>query len=468
MTGIILTFAAAFQSLYPPGSQKVALPMQKSQKIYIETYGCQMNFSDSEIVASILQKSGFTLTKDLSSADIIFVNTCSIRDHAEQKVRNRLHYFRSFKKRKPGLLIGLLGCMADRTTTALVEEEKLLDLVAGPDSYRDLPRLLSQVGSGQRAVNTLLSSEETYAEITPVRIGSERVTAFISIMRGCENYCSYCVVPSTRGVERSRDADSILREASTLFSEGYREVTLLGQNVNSYRWTQDSHTTTFPDLLEQVALISPLLRVRFATSHPKDLSDDLLSVMARHPNLCRSVHLPVQSGSNAVLDRMNRKYTREQYLTRIEAIRRMLPGCTISTDIITGFCGETEEDHLQTLTLMQSAGFESAFMFKYSERPQTLAAETLKDDVPNEVKERRLREVIELQQVLSLKSNRQDVGNTFEVLVESGSRRSDDHWSGRTTHNKVVVFPKTTGFPGTYVQVRIRRCTSATLIGEAV
>jgi tRNA-2-methylthio-N6-dimethylallyladenosine synthase len=442
--------------------------MGKNKNIYIETYGCQMNLSDSEVVASILHAEGFVHTTDIEDADIIFINTCSIRDHAEQRVRKRLHYFRSLKKKKPGLIIGLLGCMADRTKGALAEEEQLLDLVAGPDSYRDLPRLLNHVRSGQRAVNTLLSMEETYAGITPVRLGSDGVGAFISIMRGCENYCSYCVVPSTRGPERSRDAVSIVQEAADLFENGYREVTLLGQNVNSYTWTRNGQTVPFPELLERVALVNPLMRVRFATSHPKDLSEELLCVISRQPNLCKSIHLPVQSGSNPVLERMNRKYTREEYLGRVEAIRRAVPGCSISTDIITGFCGETEDDHQQTLSLMELAGFDSAFMFKYSERPQTLAAETLQDDVPAEVKERRLREVIELQQRLSLASNRRDIGKEFEVLIESESKRSEDHWAGRTSQNKMVVFPKTPSVPGTYTTVRILRVTSATLIGEAL
>jgi tRNA-2-methylthio-N6-dimethylallyladenosine synthase len=427
-----------------------------------------MNFSDSEIVASILTGEGYHHTSDIHSADIIFVNTCSIRDHAEQRVRKRLHYFRSLKKKNPSLIIGLLGCMAERTRNALMEEEQLLDVIAGPDSYRDLPRLLEQVDSGQRAVNTLLSMEETYADITPVRISSNGVSAFISIMRGCENYCSYCVVPSTRGQERSRPAGSIIRETAELFQNGFREVTLLGQNVNSYEWDEDGRPVHFASLLERVAKVSPLLRVRFATSHPKDISNELLHTIARYPNICRAIHLPVQSGSNRILDRMNRKYTREQYLERIEAIRRIIPGCSISTDIITGFSDETEEDHRSTLSLMEQVRFDSAFMFRYSEREGTLAAEQFADNVAEEDKERRLREVIDLQNRLSSQSNRRDVGSEFEVLIESESKRSREHWAGRNSQNKMVVFPKEGSKPGDQVRVRILRSTSATLIGEAV
>ena len=439
---------------------------KKNKKIYIETYGCQMNFSDSEIVASILKDHGYEPTGELTEAGAILVNTCSIRENAEDRVRKRLHYFRSLKKRNPGLLIGLLGCMADRTKTALLEEEQLLDLVAGPDAYRHLPQLLEEVDSGRRAVDTILSADETYADITPVRLGSNGVTAFISIMRGCENHCSYCVVPSTRGTERSRDATSIVAETRALLEQGYREVTLLGQNVNSYLWQSGGTTVGFAQLLAMVAGVSPLMRVRFATSHPKDLSDEVVRTIAAMPNLCRAIHLPVQSGSDAMLDRMNRKYTRAAYLDRIRAIREHIPGCTLSTDIIAGFCGETEEDHRDTLSLMREVGYESAFMFKYSERPQTLAAEVMADDVPEEVKERRLREIIDLQQELSLAANRRDIGQTFEVLVEGPSKRSSDHWFGRTSGNKVAVFPKAGTLPGDYVSVRVMRATAATLIGE--
>lgn len=427
-----------------------------------------MNFSDSEIVASIMSGQGFDPVTNLEEADIIFVNTCSIRDNAEQRVRKRLHYFRSLKKRNPGLMIGLLGCMAERTKTALMEEEQLLDIIAGPDSYRDLPRLVEQVESGQKGVNTLLSMEETYADISPVRFSNNGVTAFISIMRGCENYCTYCVVPSTRGLERSRDAASIVREAAELVDNGFREVTLLGQNVNSYLHQEPGGEVRFAHLLERVAQVDQRLRVRFATSHPKDISDELLHVIASNPNICKAIHLPVQSGSNAVLDRMNRKYTRENYLERIAAIRSIIPGCALSTDIIAGFCGETEKDHQDTLSLMEEVGFDAAFMFKYSERPLTLAAETYADDVPEPVKEQRLREIIEMQQKCSLRRNREDVGKSFEVLVESVSKRSSDQYMGRNSQNKVIVFPKNSVSPGEYTRVLVKRVTSATLIGEAL
>ncbi len=442
--------------------------MENNKKIYIETYGCQMNFSDSEIVASILKENGYEYAENLMSADIIFVNTCSIRENAEDRVRKRLQYFKSLRKKRPELLIGLLGCMADRTKTALMEEEQLLDLVAGPDSYRHLPRLLAEVGTGRRAIDTILSMDETYADITPVRLDSNGVSAFISIMRGCENYCSYCVVPSTRGQERSRDAASIVRETNDLFEKGYREVTLLGQNVNSYSWKSGNGTITFPDLLGQVAAVSPLMRIRFATSHPKDISNELLETIARNHNLCKAIHLPVQSGSNHVLNLMNRKYTREDYQERIRSIRQIIPGCTISTDIISGFCDETEEDHRDTLSLMQWVGYDAAFMFKYSERPQTLAADTLSDNVPEDVKDRRLTEIIDLQQQLSLTNNQKDIGKEFEILIEGRSKRSENQYFGRNTHNKVAVFNKTDAGPGEYVTVKITGATSATLLGDVV
>ena len=427
-----------------------------------------MNFSDSEIVASILKDNGYDYTDDVMQAGIIFVNTCSIRENAEDRVRKRLQYFKSLRKKNPQLLIGLLGCMADRTRTALMEEEQLLDLVAGPDSYRHLPQLLEQVGTGRRAIDTILSVDETYADITPVRLDSNGVSAFISIMRGCENYCSYCVVPSTRGQERSRDAASIVRETRDLFEKGYREVTLLGQNVNSYSWKTANRQITFAELLDQVAGVNPLMRIRFATSHPKDISDDLLHTIARKPNLCKAIHLPVQSGSNNILDLMNRKYTREDYMERIKAIRQIITDCTISTDIITGFCNETEDDHQKTLSLMKWAGYYTAFMFKYSERPQTLAADTLADNVPEDVKDRRLKEIINLQHQLSLVNNQKDIGKTFEVLIEGKSKRSDNQYFGRNSHNKVAVFTKTLSGPGEYVMVKIKGATSATLLGEVV
>ncbi len=425
-----------------------------------------MNFSDSEIVASILTADGYEITKEIKLADIIFVNTCSIREHAEERVRKRLQFFRSLRKKSPDLVIGLLGCMAERTKVALMEEEQLLDLIAGPDAYRHLPQLLEQVGTGQPAIDTILSVDETYADITPVRLDSNGISSFISIMRGCENYCSYCVVPSARGQERSRNAATIVNETRDLFEKGYREVTLLGQNVNSYQWSAGGETVNFAMLLERVALVNPLMRIRFATSHPKDLSEELLHTLARHPNLCKAIHLPVQSGSNHMLDLMNRKYTREDYLNRIQNIRQILPGCSISTDIIAGFCDETEEDHLETLALMETVGYDAAFMFKYSERTQTLAADTLKDNVPEETKERRLREIIALQQKLSLANNQQEVGKIVEVLIEGKSKRSDSQYFGRTSQNKVVVFTKADSWPGDYIPVKITRTTSATLLGE--
>jgi len=442
--------------------------LEKNKKIYIETYGCQMNFSDSEIVISVLREHGYEQTKEIKSADIVFLNTCSIREKAEQRVRKKLQNIRSLKKKNPDLVIGLLGCMANRTITALAEEEQLLDVIAGPDSYRDLPRLLREAGTGQKAINTILSADETYADINPVRLDSGGVSAFISIMRGCENYCAYCVVPSTRGVERSRDRASILSETKDLFQKGYREVTLLGQNVNSYQWNFGKQIVPFHELLESVASVDFGIRIRFATSHPKDLSDQLLLTIAAHENICKSIHLPVQSGSNAMLDLMNRKYTREHYLDRITAIRQLIPDCAISTDIITGFCNETERDHQDTLSLMEKVGYDFSYMFKYSERPRTLAAETLKDNVPSEVKERRLKEVIALQQKLSHQSNGRDVGKIFEILIEGESKRSKAYFSGRNSQNKVVVFPKTSDIPGNYVNVKISGFTSATLTGEIV
>lgn len=427
-----------------------------------------MNFSDSEIVASILEEGGFGSTKDIRDADMIFINTCSIRDNAEQRVRKRLGYMQFLKKKNPLLVIGMLGCMAERLKTQLLEEEQVLDLIAGPDSYRDLPRLMAEVESGRKAVNTLLSIEETYADISPVRYDSNGISAFISIMRGCENYCAYCVVPYVRGQERSRDGVSITQEAETLFHKGFREVTLLGQNVNSYHWTQDGTKTAFAGLLEKVAQVNPLLRIRFATSHPKDLSDELLQTMARCKNICKAIHLPVQSGSTRILDHMNRGYTRDQYLELTAAIRSFLPDCAISTDIIAGFCDETEEDHKETLSLMEQVRFDYAYMFRYSERPDTLAADRYKDNVPAEVKDRRLQEIIDLQQKLSYQSNKKDVGKTFEVLIEGFSKRSDEFFSGRNSQNKVVVFPVTGNNPGEFVRVKINRFTSATLIGEAM
>lgn len=438
------------------------------RKLYIETYGCQMNAGDSEVVLSILQREGLRYTADPAEADVILINTCSIRDNAEQRIWGRLRELRQYKKKNRGLLVGVIGCMAERLREQLITQEDLVSVVAGPDSYRDLPRLLREAEGGAKAVNVLLSREETYAEISPVRLDKNGVSAFVSIMRGCNNMCSYCVVPYTRGAERSRDPKTILREARELFDGGYQEVTLLGQNVNSYRWEDESGVTTFADLLAAVASIDPLLRVRFSTSHPKDLSDEVLHTMARFPNLCRAIHLPAQSGSSRMLELMNRKYTREWYLGRIEAIRRILPDCAISTDLIAGFCTETEEDHQLTLSLMREVGYASAFMFKYSERPNTKAARHMKDDVPDEVKTARLNEIIALQNELSLESNRQDVGHEFEVLVEGESKRSDAQLFGRTSQNKVVVFDRGNVQIGDYVRVRVTDCSSATLHGELI
>ena len=438
----------------------------EKKKVYIETYGCQMNFSDSEIVGSILHENAYEATGDIKEADLILVNTCSIRDNAEQRVRNRLSEMHSLKRRKPELIIGILGCMAERLKDKLLEEERHIDLIVGPDGYRSLPQLIEQAGNGQKAVNVLLSAEETYADINPVRLSGDGVTAFISIMRGCENFCAYCVVPYTRGRERSRNPETIVAEARDLFEKGYREVTLLGQNVNSYRWEDENGKLEFPGLLEEVARVNPLLRVRFATSHPKDLSDELLEVMADYRNICKAIHLPVQSGSTRMLKLMHRSYTQEWYLDRIRAIRRYLPDAAISTDVIAGFCTETEEDHAETLAVMREAGYSAAFMFKYSERPNTLAARKYPDDVPDEVKSRRLEEIISLQQELSLQSNRKDIGKTFEVLIEGVSKRSEEQLFGRTSQNKVAVFNRGSHKPGEYVQVKINACSAATLKGE--
>ncbi len=437
------------------------------KKVYIETYGCQMNQADSEIVGSIVQSSGYKLTDDISKADVIFVNTCSIRDNAEQRVHNRLGEFEALKKKNPNLKVGVLGCMAERLKEVLFEENKVVDILIGPDSYRDIPRLLDEVSNvGQKAANVILSEDETYSEIKPVRIGTNGVSAFISIMRGCENFCSYCVVPFTRGKERSRDYKTIIAEAKDLFDEGYREVTLLGQNVNSYSWKEDTKTTNFAQLMEMVAQISPLLRIRFSTSHPKDISEQLIKTIASYPNICKYIHLPLQSGSNVMLKKMNRHYTREDYASKIEMIRKYIPDCSISTDIITGFSGETLQDHKDTLSMMQWVGYDYAFMFNYSERSNTIAAKKYQDDIPYEEKTRRLNEIIDLQRELSHNSNRKDIGKEFEILVEGYSKRSNDKLFGRNSQNKVVVFDKQDSKIGEYVKVRISDCTSATLIGE--
>jgi tRNA-2-methylthio-N6-dimethylallyladenosine synthase len=442
------------------------------KKFYIESYGCAMNFSDSEIVASILNDNGFGATRNFEEADLVLLNTCSIREKAEQTVRSRLHIFRQVKRSRPGMLIGVLGCMAERLKEKFLQEERLVDMVVGPDAYRSLPGLIEEAGTGQKAVNVLLSREETYADISPVRLDSNGVAAFVSIMRGCNNMCSFCVVPFTRGRERSRDAVSIVRECQDLFASGYREVTLLGQNVDSYYWIdeQSDMVVTFASLLEKVASVNPCLRVRFSTSHPKDITDEVLYTMARHENICRYIHLPVQSGSTRILQLMNRTYTREWYVAKIDRIRSILPGCGLSTDIITGFCSETEEDHQDTLSLIEYARFDMSYMFFYSERPGTLAARRYKDDIPEETKKRRLDEVVKLQKKLSLENNRTDIGKIFEVLIDGDSKRSAEDWKGRNSQNKVVVFPKAGGSyqKGDYVQVKVEDCTGGTLIGKAL
>lgn len=453
----------------------------KSRKLYIESYGCQMNFSDSEIVASVLQKDGFDTTSDINEADVVFLNTCSIREKAEQTVRNRLNHINGFKKRKPELLVGILGCMAERLKTKLLEEEKIVDLVAGPDAYRDLPKLIAQVDEGDKAINTFLSREETYADINPVRLNSNGVTAFVSIMRGCDNMCSFCVVPFTRGRERSRDPHSIVAEAKALFEQGYREVTLLGQNVDSYKWSESENNkarleksgadqvVNFANLLELVAQIHPDLRVRFSTSHPKDITDEVLFAMARHENICKNIHLPMQSGSTRILDLMNRGYSRERYTAKAKRVREILgEDCGISSDMIAGFCTETEEEHQETLSVMREIVYDYAYMFFYSERPGTLAAKKYQDDIPEDVKKRRLEEIIALQNEHSTFRNERMVGKVQRVLVEGFSRRSDDFLQGRNTDNKVIVFPKENFKKGQYVNVLVERSTRGTLIGKAV
>jgi len=441
------------------------------KKFYIESYGCAMNFSDSEIIASILHQTGFSATRNFEEADLILLNTCSIREKAEQTIRTRLLTFRQTKKLHPATLIGVLGCMAERLKSKLLEEERLVDLVVGPDAYRTLPALIEDAGEGQKAVNVLLSRDETYADISPIRLNSNGVTGFVSIMRGCNNMCSFCVVPFTRGRERSRDACSIVKECKELFATGYREVTLLGQNVDSYYWIDETkdETVTFARLLEKVALINPLLRVRFSTSHPKDITDEVLHAIAKYKNICDYIHLPVQSGSTRILQLMNRTYTREWYMAKIKRIREIIPGCGISSDIITGFCTENDEDHSDTLSLMEYSQYDMSYMFFYSERPGTLAAKRYKDDVPEEIKRKRLSEVVKLQNQLSLRSNKNDVGKLFEVLIEGDSKKSDEDWMGRSSQNKVVIFPKAdNNFTiGDYVLVRVDGCTGATLIGKA-
>jgi tRNA-2-methylthio-N6-dimethylallyladenosine synthase len=445
---------------------------QYSRQFYIESYGCAMNFADSEIVASILQGEGFGSTKNTEEADLILINTCSIREKAEQTVRKRLSEFKELKKNRKGVIIGVLGCMAERLKTKFLDEEKLVDIVVGPDSYRSLPGLVARAGSGQKAVNVLLSRDETYADISPVRLDSNGVSAFVSIMRGCNNMCSFCVVPFTRGRERSRSNSSIVQECTDLFNEGFREVTLLGQNVDSYYYTDEGSgaNITFASLLEQVAQISPLLRVRFSTSHPKDINDDVLRVMVNYHNICKYIHLPVQSGSSRILQLMNRTYTREWYMAKVDRIREILPDCGISSDIIAGFCTETAEDHTDTLRIMEYSRYDMSYMFFYSERPGTLAHRRYADDVPLAVKKSRLAEIVALQNKLSLDSNLEDIGKEFEVLIEGESKRSETDWMGRSSQNKVIVFPKdgSQRKKGQYVLVRVTGCTKATLLGKIV
>ncbi len=462
------------------------------KKLFLESYGCAMNFADSEIIASIMQKEGFESTNDENSADLIFLNTCAIRDNAELKIWARLKSFRQAKRKNPDLLVGVLGCMAERLKTKLLDQEKLVDIVVGPDSYRDLPNLVRQAETGQKAVNVLLSREETYAEISPVRLGTNGISAYISIMRGCDNMCSFCVVPFTRGRERSRDPQSIIDEAKMLIEDGYREITLLGQNVDSYLWSggglkkdlteetvhlamrhelpsdEQEKYTTFADLLEAVAKLNSNMRIRFSTSNPRDMTDAVIKVMSRYDNICKAIHLPVQSGNSRILEKMNRGYTREQYMERINSIRNIIPEISISSDIITGFCSETEEEHQDTLSLMEWSGYDYSYMFKYSERPGTAAAKKFEDDIPEETKARRLNEIITMQSKLSHISNKRDLGKTFLVLTDSVSKRSDQHLSGRTSQNKVVIFPRGNYKPGDYVTVKITDCTPATLLGEAV
>ena len=452
-----------------------------SKKFFVETYGCQMNVSDSEIVTSLLQKEGYISASSAEEADVVLINTCAIRENAEDRVRTRIRDFKSAKKHNPGMIIGVLGCMAERLKTKLLEEESLVDLVVGPDAYRSLPDLINNFEEGDKAVNVLLSKEETYADINPVRLSGNGITAFISIMRGCDNMCSFCVVPFTRGRERSRDPETIVNEAKLLFEQGYREVTLLGQNVDSYKWfgggpkkdfekvmeeNKKLEIVNFASLLEKVALVNPLLRIRFSTSNPQDMTDEVLHVIAKHPNICKYVHLPMQSGSSRILALMNRGYDREKYLNRIRAIRTIIPGCGISTDVIAGFCSETEDEHKETISLMEQVRFDYAYMFAYSERPATPAAKNYKDDIPEEVKSKRMQEILALQRKHSMEGNKADIGKVFEVLVEAHSKRSKEQVFGRNTQNKAIIFTSEKHKPGDYVHVRVTSCTSGTLIGE--
>lgn len=438
-----------------------------NKKLFIETYGCQMNVADSEVVASIMQMDGYELTDRIEEADAIFVNTCSVRDNAEQKIYGRLQYFQSLRKKKHGLVVGVLGCMAERVREELIEVHHA-DLVVGPDSYMDLPNLVGAVERGEKAINVELSTTETYKDVIPLKLPGATISGFVSIMRGCNNFCTYCIVPYTRGRERSRDLESILNEIRDMQEKGFKEVTLLGQNVNSYLYDNGTEQITFPILLERVSEAFPTMRIRFTTSHPKDMSDDTLRVIAAHDNLCKMIHLPAQSGSSRILKVMNRKYTREWYLDRIAAIRRLVPDCAISTDLFCGFHSETEEDYQETLSLMREVGYDSAFLFKYSERPGTYASKHLADDVPEEVKIRRLQGMIDLQNQLSDESNKRDIGKVFEVLIEGFSKRSREQLFGRTSQNKVVIFDKQNFKVGQFIRVKIERATSATLFGTPV
>ena len=475
----------------PEAQQGTALMVENTnsapsgKKMYIESYGCAMNFADSEVIAAIMNKDGYVTTTEMGEADLILVNTCAIRDNAEQRIHTRLREYNKHKKTNKNLKIGVMGCMAERLKETLIENQKVVDLVVGPDSYRDLPNLMHQVDDGQKAINVILSKEETYEEIEPVRLITNGVTALVSIMRGCDNMCAFCVVPFTRGRERSRNPKTILNEVQDLVAKGYKEITLLGQNVDSYLWAggglkkdavagltngtiKHEDTITFAQLLAMVAQVSPTLRVRFSTSHPKDITDEVLHTMAKYSNICKYLHLPVQSGSTRVLELMNRGYSREWYLQRIARMRQIMPDCAVSTDIISGFCTETEAEHQDTLTLLTEVGYEYAYMFKYSERPGTLAGRKLSDDVPEEIKARRLQQIIDLQRSNALKRNMNDVGNTYEVLVEGVSKRSADYLYGRNTYNKTIIFKKGTAQIGNYVQVKVKECTTATLLGELV
>lgn len=450
---------------------KEGINVEGKKRFYIESYGCAMNFSDSEIVASVLADDGFAPTKIMEEADLILINTCSIREKAEDTVRKRLFVFNKQKKAKPGMLIGVLGCMAERLKAKLLDQEKLVDIVVGPDAYRDLPKLVAGAQEGEKGINVLLSREETYADISPLRLDDNGIVGFISIMRGCDNMCSFCVVPFTRGRERSRDPYTIVAEATDLYNKGYRDITLLGQNVDSFKWEnpETKEVTNFAQLLELVALVHSDLRVRFSTSHPKDITDEVLHTIANHENICNYIHLPVQSGNSRILKLMNRTYDREWYMERVEAIKRIIPDCAISSDVITGFCTETEEEHQQTLEMIDWVGYSMSYMFFYSERPGTLAAKKYEDDIPHEVKKRRLTEIIRLQSQKSLEHNKLDIGKTFKVLIEGDSKRSDQEFKGRNSQNKMMIFPKVDGFKkGDYCHVKVDEVTSVTLRGTIV